>query len=362
MRLFPALFFFFASAPLLAQFHQSVFPGASGQELLDSLVASFKPQALLSNFTNDTLYKRIYLEAGDTLRCVYTDHAVYLAPGLDPSQAAFSGNINLEHAWPKAKGADSGAPESDMHHLFPSRADVNNYRGNLPFLEVNDPEADFWFYRNQTLTNIPATQIDLYSESILNGHFEPRESQKGNIARAMFYFYAMYKAQAIQADPLFFEIQRETLCQWHFDDPVDSLEWARTWLIAGYQDGKPNPFILDCTLPERSFCQGMELACDPSLSYGPEESAPFEAFTLAPNPSEHAVRIAFVLKEKAAVTLELYDGLGRLLERIPQGERAPGAHELIWEKKQLAAGPYWWKLQVTTTNGTVFAARMMILQ
>jgi hypothetical protein len=259
-------------------------------------------------------------------------------------------------------GANSGAPENDMHHLYPSRADVNNYRANLPFLEVDDADADFWFYRNQTLANIPSNQIDQYSEVFLNNHFEPREDKKGNIARAIFYFYTMYKAQADAASPSFFEIQRETLCQWHYADPVDSLEWVRTWRIAGYQDGKPNPFALDCTLPERSFCQGMGLACEPPASYDPELEAPFESLTLTPNPSDRQVRLEYVLKDKAAITFELYDATGRMLERIAEGDRAPGAYTLVWDNKSMAAGMYWWKLLVATAHGTVFATRIMIIQ
>ncbi|MCB9284820.1 MAG: endonuclease [Lewinellaceae bacterium] len=362
MRLFFALVFFISAHSLSAQFYQAVFPGLSDQELLDALVDTYKPYALVNNYTNDTLYKRIYLEPGDSLRCIYTGYAVYLPPNQDPSQAAFAANINLEHTYPKAMGADVGLAVDDMHHLFPSRADVNNYRGNLPFGEVNDPDADYWFYLDQTQTTIPGTNIDLYSEVINNGMFEPREDKKGNIARAMFYFYTMYKQQADLANNTFFESQRETLCHWHYDDPVDSLEWARTFLIAGYQEGKPNPFVLDCTLPERSYCQGLGLSCNPPSGYDPELNLPFDSFNIHPNPSSSQVRLEYSLREKASVNFELYDALGRLVGHLQEGEKIPGTYVLEWQNPTLASGLYWWKILVTTERGTVSTHRKMILQ
>ena len=362
MRLFFSSVILFLAQGLAAQFHQPVFPTLSGNDLLEALTDNYKPQQVVNNFTNDTLYKRVYLEPGDSLRCIYTDHAVYLSPGQDPSQAAFAGNINLEHAYPKAMGADTGLAEDDMHHLFPSRADVNNYRGNLPFGEVPDQEADFWFYRDQTLNNIPANQIDLYSEVINQGWFEPREDRKGNMARAIFYFYTMYKEQADQANNAFFESQREALCYWHYADPVDSLEWARTHLIASYQEGKPNPFVLDCTLPERSYCAGMDLFCDPFSGYGPDSGLPFDGFAFSPNPGRGQVLLKYALRQKARVRIDLYDAAGRLVARAFEGEQMPGDYEIPWESTRLPSGAYWWKFQVSTDLGAVSTTRNMILQ
>ena len=178
----------------------------------------------------------------------------------------------------------------------------------------------------------------------------------------MFYFYTMYKAQADLANSTFFEAQRETLCLWHYADPVDSLEWARTFLIAGFQQGKPNPFVLDCTLPERSYCQGMGLVCDAPSGYDPELDLPFDAFYFNPNPGDQRVQLEFILRVKAAVAIELYDATGRMADRIDAGEKTPGAYTVLWENSSLPAGVYWWKFLVTTPEGTVSTTRKMILQ
>jgi len=71
----------------------------------------------------------------------------------------------------------------------------------------------------------------------------------------------MYKDQADDADSRFFPTQKETLCQWYYQDPVDQTEWDRTWMIADIQGDNPNPFVLDCTLPLRSYCEGLGYDC-----------------------------------------------------------------------------------------------------
>jgi len=103
----------------------------------------------------------------------------------------------------------------------------------------------------------PVTNIDLYSE-YKTGVFEPREDVKGDIARAMFYFWTIYRDDAVEADPLFFDLMKDNLCLWHEEDPVDPFEILRTQRIATYQDGKENPFILDCSLVKRAYCPNLE--------------------------------------------------------------------------------------------------------
>jgi len=233
-----------------------IFPGLSGQALIDALVDEYKSQTLLSlTQAKDTLYSRIEARE-DSVRGIYTDFTLYLPPGQDPSQALFmnGAGLNLEHSWPQSKGAGPGTPgRSDMHHLYPSRVNVNAERASYPFGEIDDNDTDNWYYKELELTTIPNSNIDLYSESI-DGRFEPRESVKGDIARGMLYFYTMYKAEADDADPFFFQEQKETLCAWHYADPADENEINRTQSIAAYQNGKINPFVLDCTLAERTYC------------------------------------------------------------------------------------------------------------
>ncbi len=232
-----------------------LFPGVVGQPLLDSLVAYFKPTHVLPySQARDTLFARIDLTDRDSLRGVYSGYTIWLDTTQDPTTFAFNHHINTEHTWPQSKGAGSGNPRSDMHHLFPVRDNVNSARGNLPFAEIDDSETDTWYRRSQVLQTMPSRFIDEYSEKDNDiPRFEPREDHKGNAARAMFYFYTMYRAEADAADPNYFALQKDVLLAWHALDPVDSLELARTFKIAGYQEGKPNPFVVDTTLVRRAY-------------------------------------------------------------------------------------------------------------
>ena len=178
--------------------------------------------------------------------------------------------INLEHSYPRSKGADeddgNGNGFSDLHHLFPTRVAVNSARGNSPFLEIPDSLTTSWFYLNQEQSTIPIIDTALFSERT-NDTFEPREAFKGNIARAIFYFFTIYNENALAADSTFFAQQQETLCDWHVQDPIDSIEQVRTFRIAGFQDSIPNPFILDSTLAHRTFCDPLPVALPVTLSH-----------------------------------------------------------------------------------------------
>ncbi len=237
---------------------QIIFPGDSSYTLIQKLVSNYKPAVVLDySQARIKMYTQIYNEK-DSVECVYTGHKLYLDPQSgDPigylSKNGNANGINCEHSFPQSKGAETGNARSDMHHLYPARAQVNEARSNYPFGEINDNLTDTWYYRSYAQSFKPVQMINEYSESI-NGLFEPRERHKGNVARALFYFFTMYE---LQADRSFFESMKSTLCQWHLNDPVDSAEWNRSILIGSYQENKANPFVLDCSLARRCYCPSL---------------------------------------------------------------------------------------------------------
>ncbi|MEL6823079.1 MAG: endonuclease, partial [Calditrichota bacterium] len=235
----------------------TLYPGITGQQLLDSLIANYKTTTVLSyNAARDTLYGRIF-NVDDSLSGVYSLFSIYVDPFADPSTDAFNKGINAEHTWPQSKGAGSGTPRSDMHNLRPARVQVNSARANYPFGESNDADTDSWFRRDQQLNSIPGSLIDEYTEVDNDGNvFEPREAYKGDVARTMFYFYTMYRTEADNADPDFFDLQKDTLLAWHRQDPPDSTESARSDSVGHWQDGLANPFILDTSLVARAYFAG----------------------------------------------------------------------------------------------------------
>ena len=181
--------------------------------------------------------------------CVYTNYSGQVQGSNNLISQLYDQGINCEHLWPQSLGSGDEPMRSDMHHLRPCKDNVNSVRSNNPFGEINDYVTDTWFWLEYSSNSIPQNNIDQYSESASN-IFEPREDVKGDIARAMFYFYTIYDNVANDS---FFNGQKEVLYQWHLDDPVINSEIDRTWAIASYQNDIPNPFILDNTLIYRAY-------------------------------------------------------------------------------------------------------------
>lgn len=242
-----------------------IFPELSGQELIDTLVAEYKSTTVLSyDGAREQLYGSIDNRDG-IVEGIYTGYRAAIDPnGENPRLQALDVGINAEHSWPQSKGAVEGTnAHSDMHHLYPAYESANSSRSNHPYYEIPDQQTDGW-WRYQTQFSTPvADSIDHYSEkrnshpnSGYSGSWEPRESVEGDIARSMFYFYTMYKTQADEADPFFFEIQKEFLRSWNGIDQVSQQEYERTCAIAEFQDQKVNPFVIDPTLVDRAYFEG----------------------------------------------------------------------------------------------------------
>lgn len=228
---------------------ENIAEGMTGEALLDYLRLNYKTSSTLGyNSARDVLYLNIERTNGQVMG-VYTNYAVTLPDGVDPSSYLYENGINCEHIWPQSMYEGSEPMKSDMHHLRPCKDNVNSSRGNNPFGEISDFQTNYWYWHNIITTNIPSNDIDEYSESS-SSYFEPREDRKGDIARAVYYFYTMYPSVS---DHNFFEIQKEQLKIWHEQDPSNNDEIQRTWAIAAYQQNKPNPYILDETLILRAY-------------------------------------------------------------------------------------------------------------
>jgi endonuclease I len=238
----------------------AIFPQMRGEALQQAIRQAYKPQRVLSYGPARELMYRELDNVNDSVTCLYTGYRLYLDPTVErASQYLYRDGqrdgINCEHLWPRSKGARDGNAHSDLHCLAPTRIAANDARSNYPFGEIDDRQTRQWLRQGYSRQGIPPpTNIDEYSE-VMTGWFEPREAVKGDIARAMFYFYTMYREEADAADLDFFRQQVKTLCQWHRQDPPDARESARTRAIARHQDGKPNPFVLDPGLAERAFCE-----------------------------------------------------------------------------------------------------------
>ena len=141
--------------------------------------------------------------------------------------------LNTEHLWPQSrfsKRHSKSLQKSDLHHLQPTKNFVNSLRGNKIFGEVHRESRN------------PCHKV---FEGRQKGKavFEPKQRQRGDIARSLFYFSTRYNLNIVEQEEI-------ALRNWHEEDPVDEEERQRHELISEIQDNR-NPFIDYPQLVER---------------------------------------------------------------------------------------------------------------
>ncbi len=132
------------------------------------------------------------------------------------------GFLNCEHTWPQSFFNKAEPMRSDIYHLYPTDSDANSRRGSYPFGIVK---------------TVKWQEGDSKQGTDANGKrvFEPRDSHKGNVARAIFYFSTCYSKRLDS-------YQENVLRKWHESDPVDDGERARNDYVHTLQKNR-NPYI-----------------------------------------------------------------------------------------------------------------------
>lgn len=221
---------------------QTIAPDKTGAALKEYLRTHFRPSSPQTyRGAREKMFSSIDNHSGK-VRCVYT--GVEITTSTIPNDRV----MNTEHTWPQSKFNERLPMKADLHHLFPTLSKPNNDRSNNPFAEIPDDKTVRWWRSNAPLGSpSPSADIKEFSESD-GRQFEPREDQKGNTARAMFYVWTVYAKDNIE--PGFIQSQLTTLKHWHHDDPADHAEVERSSKIRAVQ-GNDNPFVLDATLVDR---------------------------------------------------------------------------------------------------------------
>ncbi len=148
-----------------------------------------------------------------------------------------SKGMNTEHIWPQSFFNSNSPMVSDLNHLRPTFTTPNNKRANLPFYYVSNP----------------AYEVKSSGAKLGNGYFEPPDSVKGDVARAVFYFVARYYDRSVTVSmnyDNFFVSKIKTYMLWNQMDPPDEKEKRRNDLVYKYQ-GNRNPFIDNPSLIEK---------------------------------------------------------------------------------------------------------------
>lgn len=212
--------------------------GKTGTVLLKALNKIVKKHSVLSyDAARDEMFADIDDPTdADTVTCAYTGRVL---TGVHDRQSAYQmgAGFSTEHSWPQSMGAKVEPGRSDLHHLFPVDTRINSVRGNAPFGNVKNPLQEF------PLLELAVDRVKTGLDVNGNRVFEPRKGQKGNVARAVLYFYTAYavaKPAGIWLDN--FRVEHDTLMKWHREDPVDADERRRNEAIYKVQKNR-NPFI-----------------------------------------------------------------------------------------------------------------------
>lgn len=184
-------------------------------------------------------------------------------------------SIDREHIWAKSQGFEAtgkGGARGDPMHLWSGDSDVNSSLHNdqmYGYVDANDSKSKpgKWSYGKN---NYVGTSITLGTSKSTEKVFEPQDSDKGDIARAIFYMVARYNnlsgsdSDGINADNPNLELVQSNevltaytsstsvtgkmgiltdLLSWHHLDPVDEFEVHRNNLLYKNYTNNRNPFI-----------------------------------------------------------------------------------------------------------------------
>lgn len=186
-------------------------------------------------------------------------------------------HIDREHLWPKSQGFNlngTGGARGDPMHLWPADSDANStpHNDNLyGYVDLNRTDKityGKWSYANNNLSGLPLTTgTNINPNQVV---FEPQDSDKGDIARSIFYMVARYNylsgsdtdgidtdnpnLELLQTNQILASYTSSTtvtgkmgiltdLLAWHKADPVDEYEIRRNNLLFKNYTKNRNPFI-----------------------------------------------------------------------------------------------------------------------
>ncbi len=171
---------------------------------------------------------------------------IYTGWSVNAAQEYNNGNgWEREHIWAKVHGGFETDPPAgtDVHHLRPINRSVNSARNSRYFANCTSP----YLYNG--------TPTGSYT-STTQWAWKPRDEDKGDIARMIFYMAVRYEGENGEPDleisdsiptnnndPAPIMAKLSDLLQWHIEDPVDNWERNRNNIIYTYYQHNRNPFI-----------------------------------------------------------------------------------------------------------------------
>lgn len=219
--------------------------GKSGATLESALHGVIAPHTVLS-YTPGVWDALEVLDAdpADPVNSVILIYSGFsnLISNEDQTGAAGPGAWNREHLWCQSFFGDDTKIKTDVFNLRPADDHVNSTRGNLPY----------------DVTTLPGSQLAAAPGSSYDSDsWEPRDVEKGAIARTLFYMAVCYDGTAGSVSTKKLTLAEtpnlstltfgklSTLLAWNRKYPVTEDERRRNQLIYSSYQRNRNPFIDD---------------------------------------------------------------------------------------------------------------------
>lgn len=220
--------------------------GLSGPALRVALHQIITPHTVLANNALWSAFESTDRKPDGSVWDIYSD-----VPGGSPAYvyqfvedqcgtyAAEGDCFNREHAFPQSWYGSAAPMSTDLFHLYPVDAWVNQQRGNLPYGRVGQANWTSTNGGKRGNSNWPG-----YADVV----FEPIDEYKGDLARSYFYMMTRYLPQLggwntpmmVSGDLAPWAVS--LLLAWHEQDPVSDKEQERNNAVEELQ-GNRNPYI-----------------------------------------------------------------------------------------------------------------------
>mmetsp|Transcript_665 Transcript_665/g.1604 ORF Transcript_665/g.1604 Transcript_665/m.1604 type:complete len:702 (-) Transcript_665:416-2521(-) len=182
---------------------------------------------------------------GQLIHLIYGDKDV----AAIPYDSGSCDSWNREHIWSRSRGVgDSGADNTDLHHMRPADCNVNSVRSNKYFAQCGTVDA------LSSCTSPAHTEAAVDTQKDTKS-FLPPASKRGDVARAILYMDLRYDGDDPNTENLVVSDCPEDvpngagmgylsqLLQWHLDDPPDEGERSRNEEVCANWQGNRNPFV-----------------------------------------------------------------------------------------------------------------------
>jgi len=224
---------------------EGYYEGISGTgETLKTNLHNLLRTTHLTAFSYDALWTQLQYTDEDSLN---TNNIIEIYTGWSVPKNYSGGGVdqwNREHTWSKSHGDFGDVPKAgtDLHHLRPCDSTVNSAKGNKDFDNGGTPYIDASPYAGYSGNTGCFTDTDSW---------EPRDADKGDVARMILYMSVRYEGTDTTYDLEMQDItptvgayygKLSTLLNWHVIDPPGSWERRRNNRIHERQ-GNRNPFI-----------------------------------------------------------------------------------------------------------------------